>query len=620
MQIVRIDIERFRSIRSATLFPGKHNVFLAPNNAGKTTILEALNLLLNPELSSRGQVVDENDFFRREYLASLVASPAPLGEDEEASDVINGGDGEVPDMSESTSQPPPVIRITAVIADLSDDDLREFSSVLVPWHSSEQKVVEFSEEGDDPFSGAVRAIRPCFEAWYDEVEDEFAWKTFFLTDLNLSRDDAPVFNRKHKRQIGFLIYRDFRGMQKPITLESTALFARLLASQEATPKHFESVLEGLAGSVQPLFQEANFARVVNDFRIELQRYLPLATSGDGGFSFEATDRSRTQVKAAAQLYVKDEISLPLQKMGAGTRSLAVLAMLLVIARKRGHGIIALEEPETFLFPHAQRRVIDEVLGLASQSFITTHSPNVLERMPLESFHRLVRSRDGDVTAAPIVADRVTGRQIRDRFRRQLSEVLLGRGAIVVEEESTRLWLLKASALLHGHYYEGSSIESLELQGVAVVTASGNGEVVDVGTLLRQAGLQVIGFLDQGSDDECRRFVAKDPELPLIFHAYKGLEELLLQELPRSLIRKALIEAGGKHSYNAAQIDGWSEDEFEKKAFEFLRNNKSVLVHEWILDQVGLNEMPSTFKACVALAGSLTEEGELTTRSLLRGAP
>ena len=34
MQIVRLEIERFRSIRSAVLFPGKHNVYLGPNNIG----------------------------------------------------------------------------------------------------------------------------------------------------------------------------------------------------------------------------------------------------------------------------------------------------------------------------------------------------------------------------------------------------------------------------------------------------------------------------------------------------------------------------------------------------------------------------------------------------------
>src|SRR5690606_29158668 len=155
--------------------------------------------------------------------------------------------------------------------------------------------------------------------------------------------------------------------------------------------------------------------------------------GDGHLSFEATDRTREEVKAATQLYVNDQLPLPLQKMGAGTRSLAVLAMLLLIARKRGRGIIALEEPETFLFPHAQRRVIDEVLGLASQTFVTTHSPYVLERMPVDSFQRLTRDGAATVSATSVATSTQAGRQLRERFRKQLSEALLGRAAIIVEE-------------------------------------------------------------------------------------------------------------------------------------------------------------------------------------------
>jgi len=67
----------------------------------------------------------------------------------------------------------------------------------------------------------------------------------------------------------------------------------------------------------------------------------------------------------------DDAELPLHKAGAGTRSLATLAMLTLIVRRRGRGILALEEPETFLFPHAQRRIIDECIALSNHYAIRT---------------------------------------------------------------------------------------------------------------------------------------------------------------------------------------------------------------------------------------------------------
>ena len=638
MRIVRLKIERFRSIRSATLFPEIHNVYLGPNNIGKTAVLEALNLLLNPEIGARSGVVDENDFYRREYrLEPSVAEDDSAGASGEDAPVVDEDGGpedvadEAPDESEHVGDPDdvgaeaedspdaeeevaadpdveganvkqPIIRIEAVITGLTDDDLTDFSSVLVPWNAEQRAVVEAADHGEDPFANADTAIRPCFEAWYDEEEDDFAWRGFFLTDPQLSRDASPTFTKRHKRRIGFLIYRDFRALQRPITLQPYSLFARLLQSQDATPKDFESVLEQLEGSILPLFKEPNFARVVNEYRQELLRYLPLANIGEGRLSFEATDRTREQVKAAAQIYVEDEIALPLQKMGAGTRSLAILAILLLIARKRGRGIIALEEPETFLFPHAQRRVVDEVLALASQTFVTTHSPYVLERMPVESFQRLLRDEKATVSTTPLVTDTKTAREIRDRFRKQLSEALLGRGAIVVEEESTRLWILKASALLHGRDFEDTRVEALELQGISVVTALGNGDVPGVGALLRRAGLDVVGFLDQVTDAELAQYVAKDPDLPLFFHAETGLEDLLLRELPRSLVREVLIAAPyAKHRYDPTVVDGWTDDEFNKKAREFLRQHKGYQpLHEWLLDRVDLPAMPITFKRLVVL--------------------
>lgn len=357
--------------------------------------------------------------------------------------------------------------------------------------------------------------------------------------------------------------------------------------------------------------------MINEYRQELLRYLPLANVGDGHLLIEATDRTREEVKAAMQLYVKDHIALPLQKMGAGTRSLAILAILLLIARKRGRGIIALEEPETFLFPHAQRRVIDEVVTLASQTFVTTHSPYVLERLPVNAMQRLTRSVDGDVSATAVVTDLRMARTIRERFRRQLSEALLGNDAIVVEEETTRCWLLKASALFHGRERNGIRMEALELQGIAVVTAQGNGDIKNVCPLLTRAGLRTFAFLDQVDDSTMNDYVSALGDTPMLFHAKKGLEELLLAELPRDIIRQALICGEyAKHHYADATVDGWTDPEFLDRALTFLRNNKQLPFHEWLIDQVDFNTVPKTFLNCVArIIDSCTGRDALLTCSL-----
>lgn len=262
MRIVWLSIEHFRSIRKATLCPDKHNIFLGPNNAGKTTILEALNLLLNPETGSRGQVIDENDFYRRRYrVGAPVETAAPRPEAASGgvvavdeiidSPATEGADVEgVTEVAPMVVEPDPIIRIQAVLVDLTDDDLDVFPvGVLVPWDENTRQVVESTEEGVDPFANATRAVRLCFEGWYDTDEDAFDWKTYFRGDPVTPREHCTPFTRVHKRRIGFLIYRDFRALQRAITLEPYTLFGRLLESQNATPKHFEGVLSELEALV-----------------------------------------------------------------------------------------------------------------------------------------------------------------------------------------------------------------------------------------------------------------------------------------------------------------------------------------------------------------------------------
>jgi hypothetical protein len=336
-------------------------------------------------------------------------------------------------------------------------------------------------------------------------------------------------------------------------------------------------------------------------------YVPLAHEGDGELSFEATDRTRDEVKAAAQLYVRDALPLPLQKMGAGTRSLAILAMLLLIARKRGRGIIALEEPETFLFPHAQRRVIDEVLALASQTFTTTHSPYVLERVPIDGFQRIRRGAGGVVCTDPVVTSPKDARQVKDRLKRQLTEALLGRAAVIVEEDSIRLWILRASALLHGQTYDGIKREALELHGITVVSTRANGEVPTVAGLVARAGIGVIGVLDRLADADVDQLLAAHGDLLFVFLPDRGLETLLARTLPASILQTALTSApGAKHAYDVAEVNGWPEADLRKKAREFLTQHKGHLpIHEWLLDQLDLSTLPEIFKRLVLLASELS---------------
>ena len=68
MRIVSLDIQNFRCIKQAHIAFKSQTVLVGDNNCGKSTVLEAIDLVLGPDRMSRHPVVDEYDFFTGKYL------------------------------------------------------------------------------------------------------------------------------------------------------------------------------------------------------------------------------------------------------------------------------------------------------------------------------------------------------------------------------------------------------------------------------------------------------------------------------------------------------------------------------------------------------------------------
>ena len=71
MRITRIEISNFRSIRHVTVDLSDTTVFVGPNNAGKTAILDALRIALTRHWGQRGTKISEYDI----HLPNEAADP-----------------------------------------------------------------------------------------------------------------------------------------------------------------------------------------------------------------------------------------------------------------------------------------------------------------------------------------------------------------------------------------------------------------------------------------------------------------------------------------------------------------------------------------------------------------
>jgi putative ATP-dependent endonuclease of OLD family len=276
-------------------------------------------------------------------------------------------------------------------------------------------------------------------------------------------------------------------------------------------------------------------------------------------------------------------------------------------RRRQRGILALEEPETFLFPHAQRRVMDECLELADQTFVTTHSPYVLERVAAEGVGRLERKEKGEISWHPLNFSNVKHLNLYSkRLRQSFCEALLGKAVIVVEGDSDRWWLYGGSRIMNRHNWNGRTQEALELQGVAVVSTDTNGDLGKTGKFFYEAGLTVVCVVDEVKDDGLVTDLCSTP-FSVLFLKYSGLEELLSTELPVDLLRTALTTA--PHSrvplLDATAVAAITEAQIRQGFAKFMIDNKgSAHLHEWLLSQLDEHKLPPTLKNILDKVSSL----------------
>ena len=186
----------------------------------------------------------------------------------------------------------------------------------------------------------------------------------------------------------------------------------------------------------------------------------------------------------------------------------------------------MEEPETAIPPYAQKRIVQEVRALASQTLFTSHSPYVLEEFTLAETVVLSRDANGRLTQSDVtLPDSVKLKRYRQEFRTRFCEGLLAT-RILVAEGATEASALPAAARRLAEL-DPDQYVSLEAMGICAVDAGGEGNIVDMAALYRALGKQVFAVCDKQSQDNERAIRAEVADL--FMHNESSLEKLVLKE-------------------------------------------------------------------------------------------
>ncbi len=356
MRITALRIENFRSIKTLDIELGGTTVFIGPNNAGKTAILDAVRIALTRRWGQRGTGFTEYDVHLATDTDDPKASPGvaiELRAEEE-------GPGQWP------------VEVQQALDEIVQSDPVTGKSSITLHVSCAWSAADGCFQPGWAFLNAAR--QPLIAGSARRLNLERFWKYVPVFYLGALRDVDDEFSSRSQ------------------------FWGRLLKAMEIPP--------ALEGRVQRILDLLNKKLLRADPRLaQIANTLSGATrvaarDRDGSVDLRLVPLKSWDLLSKAEIILRNEPGwpwLPLQRHGQGVQSLSVIFLfqafvehlLSELYEAESTPVLALEEPETHLHPQAARTLWTHVSALPGQKIITTHSPYFVQHVPFRDL-RLVR--------------------------------------------------------------------------------------------------------------------------------------------------------------------------------------------------------------------------------------
>ncbi len=569
MRVRRLSIENFRGVANAVLHFDGHTLLIGMNNVGKSTVCEAIDLVLGPDRLSTHPPIGEFDFYNSRYLDADDETPKPL-------------------------------RIEVILTGLSDELRNSCGSHLEFWHQEQRRLLIEGEVDliDTP------AVEPCLRletvGKYDPEEDEFEAQTYFSFSPNEPDGSLRPVSKTIKRMMGFLYLRALRTGSRALSLDRGSLLDVILRLGKIRTGLWENAIKRLRELNPPIDQDAaNLRPVLNSIEKRLAQYIP-TQANDSATKLFVSQLTRDHLRKTMAFFlsmVPDQKPVPFQEVGTGTLNTLVLALLSFVAdMKKDNVIFALAEPEIALPPHTQRRIVNYLLTKTTQCFVTSHSPYVIERFEPTQIQILRRSDQAQLTTAPVILGGAIKPKIyRKHARRGLCEAMLGKAVIVAEglTEQIALWAVaeKMEAADEDKY-------PLDLSGVTIFSSDGDGLLSAFGTFFKNLGLSTYAFYDrkQRSPNEMEKLrMAFDLPNETV---YTTCEALLVAETPVDRQWQLLDEMRNEGEQGNLGIPAQrpSDDALRELSLKLLRGRKGDGTAGRLIEFCDRSELPASMVA------------------------
>lgn len=430
MRLKEISIEHFRGIRSLHLPLDGLTVIIGENNTGKSTVLEAIRLVLTRGFGvRRGGQFTEYDF----HLKDADATP-------QAADPIS---------------------ITLHFAEEAEDEWPDEINQQL------NEVIQLDDDGLNHIrlrvQGAYDAESASFEtkwAFLDNNEVELVLKN--ATPLNLMSRFVPVFFLSALRDASQEFGQRgqfWSGFLKSIELPDD--------ERQKLEKMLQQVNASVIGANAGLTEVTKKIAEANQL-VSLDSVEPVALEAIPTRVFDMVGKIQVHLKSSRGA------KLPLQRHGEGTQSLAVLMLFQAFTASNlaeayapeSSPILALEEPEAHLHPAATRSLGASLETMPGQILVSSHSGDLVSRVPVTALRRLYK-HNGETQIGRVEDGTLTERErqaVDYSIRLARGHYLFSRCWLLVEGESD-YHLMPLLFELMGHSPDQVSFSILEISQV-----------------------------------------------------------------------------------------------------------------------------------------------------------
>lgn len=554
MKLRWVRILNFRSCRDVTIHVNSMHALVGANNAGKSTILRALDFFFNPSTRQ----LNEETFWNKdtalkirvealfsdlqphekETLAAYLRPDGTFHVAREASFSGKDTDGGDEDADEKIKITPQYNKPLPKIEWLREDNIN--AEAIKKWLQEKDKLVVNGQR----FADFLGTEKPAVKLWKDKAV-EFAAQ--FLTQGDYA--DGWVDNPKGYANVlkhslpFFVLIPAVRDIADESKVSKTNPFGRLVyAVMDAVTQEKRDELEKVLKAVaRQLNREGGDDRLASVRGIETKLNAAIKKIfAECDVELEFQTPTFEVLMTSPKMYVDDGFRGLVENKGHGLQRAAIFSILrsyadLVTTLNPEHKrsfILGIEEPELYMHPQAQRtvrRVFQEIASAGDQVFFSTHSAHFVDVAFFDEIIRvegqIIKSGDkkavvsstwhlpirrmveDEIARHPKLKDKVTAASMREYYSHAYNphrnEGFFAKRVILVEGDTEEYAL---------PIYADALGLSLDMLGVSIVQCGGKGPMDRLYRIFNELGIPCYMLFDYDKSSPKKEIVEKSREL------------------------------------------------------------------------------------------------------------